>query len=166
MYPQSASIWRVSGGFYSTDSDTVNISGKVSFVENFAFTDGGAISINVGGDVFVEGATFILNEAAAGGASSIVATDQDIFLDIYFRWCTFDNNTATEGGALYLFNSAQSVEVHESVFRNNTAGTACTCHTIQISPIVTRYLFIVRSELGYLSQSVRLSVVLLNGALM
>lgn len=111
----------VSGGLYARESDIVDIAGNVSFMGNSASNDGGAMSIDSVGELQVDNAIFVLNEASSGGAVSVTATTvtgSDPFL---LRRCVFEGNSATDGGALYFFNSARRIAVEESLFLQNNA---------------------------------------------
>lgn len=108
---------------FVTESGLVNITGGVLFSGNFASVNGGAMSTDAVADLNVDGATFVLNEAASGGGAAWVLSMTSIPFQRYlFERCTFEANRATDGGALYLFNSGTTVRVNGSVFRENVAG--------------------------------------------
>lgn len=115
------------------ECETVNITGGVSFVGNVAYVDGGAVSMDTLDDLHVDNATFVLNKAASGGAIMIVATTSTGSDPFLLRSCTFDRNSATDGGAVYLFNSARAMTVEESVFLDNSAGKGHSHETKQTS---------------------------------
>lgn len=73
-------------------------------------------------DLHVDNTSFALNKAASGGAISVVATMKTGSDPFSLRWCTFERNSATDGGALYLFNSARAMTVEGSMFLDNSAG--------------------------------------------
>ena len=81
------------------------------------------MSINTPGEFFVYGATFVDNEASSGGAVSVASTTTKVSgPDYNLTSCTFHSNNASDGGGVYLFNSARGVNIQHSVFSENTAG--------------------------------------------
>ena len=114
----------VSGGIYSSLSLKFEVAGDISFVENTAVLDGGAISLTDPIDVDIISASFASNEAAFGGAVSMTSA---IGTTVWFERCRFESNDASNGGALYLINGGTSDAeasnlVQDSVFRRNVAG--------------------------------------------
>lgn len=67
---------------------------------------------------------FKSNKASLGGAVYIVAVDDK---KTSFSDCVLEDNTAADGGAVYL-NTGPGVDVFTaSVFRNNVAGKLPEC---------------------------------------
>lgn len=113
-----------SGGVFSALCPQVHLIGMISFMENTAVLDGGAISLTDPNDFHVLGTSFLSNKAGSGGAVSLATTGPTTG---GFDRCRFDSNDASDGGALYL-NTADSGDtenptfIRDSVFRNNLAG--------------------------------------------
>lgn len=100
------------------------------------------MSIATPGELCINGATFVRNMAASGGAISVVSTTTKVSgLDYNLTHCTFQSNNASDGGALYLFNSARDVNVKHSIFRGNYAGESEPYRTKTLSQSVLHTLY-------------------------
>lgn len=96
---------------------------SVGFVNNSAGGLGGAILFQQCDQIQVTGVWFVSNNASLGGAVYIVAVDdkQTLFSD-----CVLEDNSASDGGAVYL-STGPGVDIFDtSVFRNNLAGMLVT----------------------------------------
>lgn len=112
------------GGIFSALCPKVDVLGTISFTDNTAVLDGGAISLTDPVEFYVLGSSFSSNQAGSGGAVSLSATEPTAG---GFERCVFDTNLASNGGALYLSTGDTSDTavpnfVQDSVFRNNVAG--------------------------------------------
>ena len=88
------------------------------------------MSITTPGDLNIDGATFVRNGAASGGAISLVSTTTKVSgPDYNLTSCRFLSNSASDGGGLYLFNSARGVNVKHSMSRGNSAVKGGPCRT-------------------------------------
>lgn len=67
----------------------------------------------------VTGAVFASNVANFGGA---IALNSGVDEARTFEECTFEENQANDGGALYFYTSAGLETIVRSVFRGNYAG--------------------------------------------
>lgn len=110
---------RNAGAVYSADSLFLNISGTTSFIGNLAQSGGGAMSISSPEQLWVRGTSFVSNTASFGGA---IALNSGVDASRTFEECTFEENMASDGGALYLYTSAGQDVVLGSVFLRNYAG--------------------------------------------
>lgn len=118
-----------SGGLSSKGGGTVNIAEGVSFSGNSAAVNGGTMSIDSLNALDIVGATFTLNEASSGGAVWVIATINDAYRFVLAG--TSEANSATDGGALYLFNSETVVDIGwdgPPIFRDNVAGNNKTLY--------------------------------------
>ena len=71
----------------------------------------------------VSGTMFKSNRASLGGAVYIVSDTDNQHI---FRDCGFEENTAADGGAVYL-NTGLAVDIFiSSAFRHNSAGESVT----------------------------------------
>lgn len=66
----------------------------------------------------VSGATFAYNIASFGGA---IALNSGVDMPRTFQGCIFEDNQASDGGALYFYTSAGLERIEESTFRRNYA---------------------------------------------
>ncbi len=120
------------GGNISTDHPLIFVQGGVLNVTDCVFTRntvkrgpdsfGGALRIN-GGTAAIEDCIFESNSAGFGGGVYIADTkgnyETKVF-DVKFTGCTFKENAATEGGAVYNKGSASFSDCN---FEGNTADT-------------------------------------------
>ena len=75
----------------------------------------------------VRGTVFKSNEASLGGAVYIVSVTDNQHL---FRDCSFEENVAEDGGAVYL-NTALAGDIFiGSVFHSNSAGKSVTTSSV------------------------------------
>ncbi len=90
------------------------------FIENVATPDdhgdGAAIWANVN-TITVSGTTFRGNKGFLGGAVYLVGVTQDTPV---FNNCTFDNNTALQGGAVFV-EASTYLHVNDTIFTDNKA---------------------------------------------
>lgn len=113
-----------SGAVHASASTKTEVVGMISFVENTAILDGGAISLEDPTEVEIIGALFVSNEAAFGGAVSVRSA---VRTTGWFERCRFDSSNASNGGALYLSTGGtnateSSIIVQDSAFLHNVAG--------------------------------------------
>lgn len=78
----------------------------------------------------VSGAAFASNVANFGGA---IALNSGVDEARTFDECTFEENQASDGGALYFYTSAGLERIERSIFRGNYAGKHL--HAMISSPI-------------------------------
>ncbi|CAM9631089.1 unnamed protein product, partial [Laminaria digitata] len=69
--------------------------------------------------VNMSGLSFTLNTAELGGAISLGAPERN---NRVYDNCTFSDNRASDGGAMYLFGGSGVDVVTASVFRHNHAS--------------------------------------------
>ena len=67
----------------------------------------------------LSGSNFISNQAEFGGAVSLTSTKEETR---EFGECYFEENRATDGGALYLYTGAGTAAVKDSDFVKNHAS--------------------------------------------
>lgn len=92
--------------------------GTISFLENTAFIDGGAIVLTHPVKAVIMDVSFDSNQAIFGGALSLTSTSGSL---VEIESCHFEGNNASNGGALYNRGQGQSF-VKGSVFYRNVAG--------------------------------------------
>lgn len=109
---------RYKGGVYSTGSE-LSIGEGALFSNNNATARGGAIHATNPKSLNLKGVTFRSNSAEYGGAILVVSTTES---SRTFQGCIFDNNMATDGGALYFYTSVGMEEIEDSVFTRNYAS--------------------------------------------
>lgn len=126
-------LYASSGGVFSAICPKVNILGMVSFTENTAVLDGGAISLTDPAEFYIGGTYFSANKAESGGAVSLTATEPT---KGGFERCRFDSNEALNGGALHFTTgdtggTEKPSFVQDSVFRRNVARESSSiCRTL------------------------------------
>jgi hypothetical protein len=103
-----------------SSSSYFNIGSESTF-QNLTF-DGGGISASnayviTNGKVTFQDVTFqnSLNNGSGGGAVHVINNTA------YFNNCTFDNNTAVEGGHIFVNNSS-TVNINDSIMKNGHAS--------------------------------------------
>lgn len=106
------------GGVYAANGN-LTFKGNTRFARNVAEFDGGAIAMVAPDQVNMSGSTFVSNEARLGGALSLTSL---IHKQRIYHNCTFVNNTAIDGGAMYLYGDAGVDSVTGSLFRDNYAS--------------------------------------------
>ncbi|QUH18684.1 hypothetical protein [Alkaliphilus sp. B6464] len=103
-------------------SSRFNVSSETTF-QNLTFDGGGIATYNAyattSGKVTFQDVTFqnSLSESSGGGAIHVMNNTVD------FNNCTFDNNTALEGGHIFV-NNASTVNIDGSTFRNGHASNS------------------------------------------
>lgn len=93
--------------------------GTISFIDNTALVDGGAILLTNPDEVFIRDVEFSSNEAMFGGAVSLTSSAAES--PVEFELCQFQSNNASRGGALYLNGEGQGM-IRDSGFYDNVAG--------------------------------------------
>ena len=106
------------GGVYTTEGN-LTFKDNIRFTRNVAEFDGGAIAMIAPDEVNMTGSTFTSNTARLGGAVSLTSL---IHNQRTFQNCMFVNNSATDGGAMYLYGDAGVDVVAESLFHDNYAS--------------------------------------------
>lgn len=96
--------------------------------KNNSNTNGGAITVENGGYLTVNGYTFSENKAEQNGGAIYINTEDSTVLT-QINNSTFENNIADKGGAIY---SNASVEVTDSSFRNNTANQGSAIYAADV----------------------------------
>ena len=113
----------------------------ISFIENTAFIDGGAVLITTPDNCFVSDVAFTANEAMFGGAVSLTSS---ALSSVEFQFCRFESNDALSGGgAIYSYGNGWSF-IRGSLFNQNNAGenapkiflTACFIRVSADVPII------------------------------
>lgn len=116
---------RMTGGIESNaGSLIISVTGTAWFTRNNAIAAGGAISLTAPVEVKISNVIFAANTAKNGGAISVDSTthnDRRVYEN-----CMFEDNMATDGGAVYLFGGAGLDYVTSSIFRNNFASKSPT----------------------------------------
>ena len=93
------------------------------FDGNSATSQGGAITVNSGGNSNIANSTFINNSAPRGGAVSITTQRP---ANLYNT--TIISNTATiEGGGIYIFGGTSNPDLYNSLISGNYAPTNKDC---------------------------------------
>ena len=108
---------RTSAGVIFMASSVIHIH-KSNFSNNFASVDGGVIYARKDNQIFLNSGTFSENFASYGGVIKVNSSLVEI------QNCMFSNNTADDGGVLYLdskYPYFSSISIHQSSFFNNTA---------------------------------------------
>ncbi|MCM1438128.1 MAG: InlB B-repeat-containing protein [Roseburia sp.] len=110
------------GAVCASAGTIINISG--SKLNNNLAENGGGVAVNMDNcTLSAENTEFIGNSApkSGGGAIRLVTQANSIREDtLTLKGCTFKNNTATEGGAIY---TRVTTTIEDTVFENNTATT-------------------------------------------
>lgn len=96
------------------------MSGMISFDENVAHVDGGAIWAMDPTGIDIRGAAFYSNKAAFGGGAVSLTSTEWVLGE--FQDCQFDGNSASHGGALHLNAADGEMFVRSSSFHHNVAG--------------------------------------------
>lgn len=102
----------------STGGSDVVFTRNVTFSNNSAAAGGGAMLITAPDKLDLSGSRFYLNKAEFGGAVSLTSTKEETR---FFEDCYFEENEATDGGALYLYTGAGTAAVQNSIFYQNYA---------------------------------------------
>ncbi|CAM9483258.1 unnamed protein product, partial [Ectocarpus fasciculatus] len=89
-----------------------------SFSENSAAQSGGAMSISQPTEVTLDGVLFVSNTADIGGAIALTSTGEE---PTQFEACTFNSNSAVDGGALYMSTNEGMEVVRNCTFYGNHA---------------------------------------------
>lgn len=116
------------GAIFSSLSTNLEVAGMISFVENTAVLDGGALSLADPTEVDIISTSFLSNKASFGGTVSVTSGRR---IAGRFERCRFVSNEASNGGALYLStggtNAAEkSTIIQDSGFQYNVAGESPT----------------------------------------
>ncbi|CAM9476657.1 unnamed protein product [Laminaria digitata] len=97
----------------------MTIRGGTLFTGNFASVRGGAIVIERTSKSNITSVTCTANKAVLGGAIALrYPSDNDRVYDK----CVFADNTAINGGAVYLYGDSGHDVITDSVFRGNYAS--------------------------------------------
>ena len=92
--------------------------GTVSFRENTALIDGGAIQFTYPVQTVIRDVFFGSNQGMFGGAVALLSnTESSVELEL----CQFGGNNASRGGALYFVGEGKSF-IRDSRFYQNVAG--------------------------------------------
>ena len=102
--------------------------GSVLYIENCEFmnnsaVEGGVISISTGGSVYVNNSYFHDNKALYGRNGGVIYADRGY---LYVANSMFENNTAGDGGAIYLGFPSEATIVNSSFINNKASGSTST----------------------------------------
>ena len=97
--------------------------GTISFFENTALFDGGAIVLMYPTKAVIKGVSFDSNRAIFGGAVSLTSTTES---SVELELCRFESNNASRGGALYISGEGQSFIRHSGFYRNVAGENSST----------------------------------------
>ncbi|CAB1102169.1 unnamed protein product [Ectocarpus sp. CCAP 1310/34] len=92
-----------------------------SFSDNSAVQSGGAMSLSQPTEVTLYGVLFVSNTADIGGAIALTSTGEEP-TQFEACTCTFDSNSAVDGGALYMSTNGGMEVVRNCNFYGNRAG--------------------------------------------
>ena len=95
------------------------IRGGTRFTGNVASISGGAIDLAAAVKSSITSVTCTANKAELGGAIAI--TSPSLNERVYDK-CVFADNTATDGGAMYMYSYPGSDVITDSAFRGNYAS--------------------------------------------
>ena len=102
----------------STQHSAIYSTGTVSFLENTAIIDGGAIQLTYPAQTFIADVNFGSNQGMFGGAVALKSTAES---SVELEWCQFESNNASRGGALYFIGEGRNF-IRDSRFYQNVAG--------------------------------------------
>lgn len=113
-------LWRPAGGIDSyAGSVILSFEGTGWFTGNDAKASGGAIYISEPDEANIANTVFSSNAAKFGGAIALEGVSHSRRV---YENCSFFDNMATDGGAVYFYGGAGLEHVSGSVFRNNYAS--------------------------------------------
>lgn len=99
---------------------STTIRGGTLFTGNVASIRGGAIVLAATVKSSITSVTCTANKAELGGAIAI--TSPGSFNERVYDKCVFADNTATDGGAMYMYSYPGSDVITDSAFRGNYAS--------------------------------------------
>ena len=101
------------------DDSVVYIAG-CEFLNNSAI-EGGAISISTGGSVYVDDSYFHDNKAILGRNGGAIYVDRGY---LFVSNSIFENNTAGDGGAIYLGFPSEATIINSTFINNSATGSS------------------------------------------
>lgn len=112
-------VFRGATGAVDSYLGNITVRGDALFIGNIAGVYGGSIVLAGTSSSNITSATFTANDAKLGGAIALTSTDNN---DRTYDKCVFADNTAEDGGAIYMYGGSGSEFVTDSVFRDNYAS--------------------------------------------
>ncbi|MCL2743176.1 MAG: hypothetical protein FWE67_04925, partial [Planctomycetaceae bacterium] len=110
--------------FGNSGATTLYYAGNTTFIDNSAALNGAAIYVagaltltNTGGGTLLFSGNTVTNAVGIGGA---IGAEGNLTIG---SGVTFDSNSSSQGGAIFLNTAATSLSLNGTTFKNNTAGS-------------------------------------------